>query len=590
MIVPMRKLYLAARASDRDRLIESLAEFGVLHLVPVDPSAAVAGEPLVRRIDALNQALRVLSHIESEGPVPELSPGDAAREANDIQRRAAEGRRRLTSLHHELEQIVEWGNVRLKDLDELYRSGIEVRLYEVPRNAVNSIEAACVEIVARLMGRKVLAAVADREGRAIIPPEAVEVPRPPRDAPAIKAEAAELDAALRRDASRLEELARLAPQMRAELLRLQQQADGAVAVNGAVADEHLFALQGWAPEETSAGLGERLAARGIPAAVEARPPAADEEPPTLVRPPAWVRPIEGLFRMLGTIPAYREYDVSVPFMIALPLFAAILISDGGYGALLLLAPMIAYRQFARAIGPAFTQLLMIIGGASLVWGGLTGSFFGFSPYPPLIPINLSEESRVFMMWLSFTVGAVHLSLAQGWQAIRYFPDPRFVSKVGWVLFVWGMYGVVNMMVLNKPMGWDTPWPYLLMIGAAFGIVFTSPRRNVAMMLLIGIAQFPLFLMSAFSDVISYVRLMAVGLASSVLAVSFNNMAQGLDFWPLAIGVLLCGHGLNLALAIIAMFAHGVRLNMLEFSNHLGMQWSGHAYRPFVQLTTQEHLP
>ena len=95
------------------------------------------------------------------------------------------------------------------------------------------------------------------------------------------------------------------------------------------------------------------------------------------------------------------------------------------------------------------------------------------------------------------------------------------------------------------------------------------------------ANFPLSMLSAFSDVISYVRLMAVGLASSVLAVSFNEMARDTDAWPLAVLVLVFGHSLNLGLAMIAMFAHGVRLNMLEFCNNLGMQWTGYPYRPFA---------
>ena len=86
---------------------------------------------------------------------------------------------------------------------------------------------------------------------------------------------------------------------------------------------------------------------------------------------------------------------------------------------------------------------------------------------------------------------------------------------------------------------------------------------------------------AFSDVISYVRLMAVGLASSVLAVSFNDIAFQADILPITILVLVFGHSLNVGLALIAMFAHGVRLNMLEFSSNLGIEWGGHPFRPFA---------
>jgi len=78
--------------------------------------------------------------------------------------------------------------------------------------------------------------------------------------------------------------------------------------------------------------------------------------------------------------------------------------------------------------------------------------------------------------------------------------------------------------------------------------------------------------------------MAVGLASSVLAVSFNEMALEAGFLPVTILVLVLGHGLNIGLAMIAMFAHGVRLNMLEFCNNLGMEWAGYPYKPFSNHT------
>jgi V/A-type H+-transporting ATPase subunit I len=286
--------------------------------------------------------------------------------------------------------------------------------------------------------------------------------------------------------------------------------------------------------------------------------------------------------MLGTVPGYREFDVSAPFLIALPIFTAMLISDAGYGALLLLGPALTYSWAARNFGDRFTQLLMIVGAVSVVWGTLTNAFFGFALLPAtIIPIELTDESRLFMMRLSFLIGACHLSLAQLWQGVRYFPDLRWLNRLGWALFIWGMYGVVGMFVLQGPMTWQTPWPYLLIIGAILAIGFANPCRNFAKMLGMGLAQFPLSMLSAFSDVISYVRLMAVGLASSVLAASFNDMAFQAGILPITILVLVLGHGLNVGLALIAMFAHGVRLNMLEFGSNLGMEWGGYLYRPFA---------
>jgi V/A-type H+/Na+-transporting ATPase subunit I len=114
------------------------------------------------------------------------------------------------------------------------------------------------------------------------------------------------------------------------------------------------------------------------------------------------------------------------------------------------------------------------------------------------------------------------------------------------------------------------------------IIFKQPGTNLLKMIAVGLADFPLSMLSAFSDVISYVRLMAVGLASGVLAASFNDLALSSGSWLLAIPIMIMGHALNIGLALIALFAHGVRLNMLEFSNNLGMQWTGYSYKTFLK--------
>jgi len=222
-----------------------------------------------------------------------------------------------------------------------------------------------------------------------------------------------------------------------------------------------------------------------------------------------------------------------------------------------------------------------------VWGVLTANFFGVVLYEPWIPVNMSDASRNLVMGITFYIAAIHLSLAQLWRAVTVWPSLRALSGVGWGVFIWGMLGVVNYFVLNHPLDMSTPWPYLLLVGAVLAIVFEQPSKNPLKMLAMGLANFPLSMLSAFSDVISYVRLMAVGLASGVLAASFNELALSTGSWLLAAPILVAGHGLNIGLALIALFAHGVRLNMLEFSNNLGMQWSGYAYAPFAASHIEE---
>jgi V/A-type H+-transporting ATPase subunit I len=167
--------------------------------------------------------------------------------------------------------------------------------------------------------------------------------------------------------------------------------------------------------------------------------------------------------------------------------------------------------------------------------------------------------------------------------VELIPDQRALAELGWII------ALADMLVLI--------W-YVLFIGAAkvptvvWGVFlaamllssgFTKPDRSMVKRLLLGFAASMLPLLSTFSDTMSYVRLFAVGLASYYIASAFNSLGVATAetaTWFMAVPVLIFGHGLNIGLATIAIFAHGVRLNMLEFSNNAGVQWGGYAYRPF----------
>jgi V/A-type H+/Na+-transporting ATPase subunit I len=580
MIVPMSKVYIATQGYNNARLLDVLGQLGVVHIKPVDSARAVAQEQTVHSISALEQALRILQVIEPEGKAPEISALDAAKKTIAAHKMLAEQKERLSVLHRTAEQIAIWGNLELNHLENLKSRGIEIKFYSVVEKDIASLEAECLEIVGRQTGKNILIAVVDRAGKFKLPEGSKEFPWPNTDLPAVKKEASEIDASVKQNNQQLKELANLTAEIQKQLDSLKMQADFTIAQNSGLSGRALFAIQGWVPSKKAELLSDDLIKHNITAAVEIAPAGQDEEPPTLVEYPGWTRPIKGLFDVLGTVPGYNEFDVSIPFMLALPIFAAMLIADGGYGAVLFLGFLLGYKKFSPSLGADFTKFLIVVGAVSMIWGLLCGSFFGFVLYKPPIPVDMSDKSRFLLMEISFFMGAIHLSAAQSLQALRLYPNLTFLNKAGWAIFIWGMLGVVRMFVLNTSLTWATPWPYCLIVGATLAILFNSPSKNIIKMLLLGIANFPLSMLGAFSDTISYARLMAVGLAGSVLAGSFNDMALSSGSWFIAIPAMVGGHALNLGLAMVSLFSHGVRLNMLEFSNNLGMQWSGYSYKPF----------
>jgi V/A-type H+-transporting ATPase subunit I len=593
MIAKMLKTYVVSRRQQREDLLEALRTLGVMHLAPVDRGLAVAHEETVATIDRLRRAQQLLGAIKPAGTKPhDVTTVQAAEEALAIHRAAAERRNRLGNLHRQINHLAVWGDVRLEQFAALREAGVRIGFYTLPARDAGAIQADLVQVVADRFGRGVLVAVVQRDGEAKIPDSAEPVELPPRDRSSLRGEAAEIDKQLADDEKRLAGLAHFAKGMQEETNRLTATAQFTIADRGGLAEGELYAVQGWVPADKAEHLRKGLAGEGIDAGVEVFEPQESDHPPTLIELPRWARPIQGLMKILGLSPGYNEQDVSIGFMIALPIFAAMLISDAGYGLMMALLPIVLRRKVVAKMGANVANLMIVIGAVSIVWGGLTGSFFGLDVPgmfhgKPLIVVSLDEAPMRLLMRISFTIGLIHLIIAQLWRAATMLPDLRALAKVGWAIFLGGMYGLVCMFVLSSRFDMSTPWPYMMMAGTVLILLFTSPSWNILKAVGLGLANFPLPALGTFSDIMSYVRLMAVGLAGSVLASSFNDLAASTG--PiLMVPILIFGHGLNVGLCLIALFAHGVRLNVLEFSNNFGLEWSGYPYHPFGREQLQEN--
>ena len=199
------------------------------------------------------------------------------------------------------------------------------------------------------------------------------------------------------------------------------------------------------------------------------------------------------------------------------------------------------------------------------------------------------------MLVCFTIGASHLMLARIWNGVCRLPDSTAIAEFGWAGVLLFMYFVTNSLVGIFP---SIPPSMTWVFGVSLVCVFLfSVKPKDLKKNGIALGMLPLNIMSSLGDVISYVRLFAVGLASVKVAENFNSMALGLvsgdkPLWLnalMSVGtvlILVAGHALNLAMAALSILVHAVRLNTLEFSNHKGVSWSGYAFRPFRRTTTK----
>jgi len=625
MIARMLKTYVVARSQERTKLLEALRTLGVVHLTPVNAAKAVANEETAAAIDRLRRAQQLLGDVTPAGKKPaDLTTIQAAEEALQIHRVAAERRNRLANLHRQIRQIEIWGDVRLDQFAALGDAGLQISFHSLPERDVPEIEADFTQVLASCFGRGVLVCVVQHHGQAKLPDSAEPVDLPSRDRHDLRGEAAKIDKAITTDEHRLGELAHFAGGMQAEMNRLTTQGEFAVAERGGLAQGELYAVQGWCPADAADGLKDGLAAEGIDAAVEVSEPAEEDQPPTLVRYPRWASPIKGLFDILGTFPGYTEHDVAPFFMIALPIFAGMLIGDAGYGLLFLLLPIIFHRKLVKAAGKDKVNLILVVGAVTLIWGMLTANYFGVTPESMMNAGNHAtfaemaqgtslsdklgsvmvsagllwdpnpEKARAIIIQVSFLLGMIHLVLGHLSQAVGFFPSSKAISEIGWALVLVGMLALI-WLLFKQGMpeyfivtdGMLTAMYVLLGVGYALAVLFAFPGEKPVKRVLFGFANSLLPLLGTFSDTMSYIRLMAVGLASYYIASAFNGLGAMVAqdhaiLWVVGVPVIVFGHALNIGLAVIAIFAHGVRLNMLEFSNSAGVQWAGYPYEPFAK--------
>jgi V/A-type H+-transporting ATPase subunit I len=275
------------------------------------------------------------------------------------------------------------------------------------------------------------------------------------------------------------------------------------------------------------------------------------------------------------------------------LFFALLIGDAGYG-LIFLTGTYLIRKKAPNSPPEPFILMYVLAFATIIWGAVSGTWFGAEKIAQL-PIfktiviervnSFIDINQSFMMYICFLIGAVHLTVAYGTIALRVINSLKALAQLGWILIIWSMFFVAGKLVLGKNLPGCAA--VIFPLGVTLILLFSYPQRNMLRGIGVALGDLPLRVISSFSDVISYLRLFAVGYATVAVASSFNDMALRIGFNNILGGsisaiILFLGHGLNIILGLLAVIVHGIRLNMLEFSSHLGMQWSGIEYNPFKE--------
>ena len=638
MIVPMKKVSLITLSERKADTLQKLRRLGLVQIEITEGR----GEDIPRlreQIAALERCAASLGKPEKgAAPAGPLAPEEALAIAGEIaalEQEKQDCRARQGALQAELSRLAPWGEVDPAEFAACAEKGIDLALYEIPAAEYAALGG---QVTTLPLGRtrssvKCLVVRTGAEGEA----EALE---------ALGVYSVALPkastAAMRRQT---DELARRMDEIDREIASHAPQADGIKGAARALEKELQFEIyatgmtdesltrEGAKPVSVSCFQGyleaENLgrlqkAAQENAWGLLAEDPTEEDDVPTKLKNNRFVSLIYPITDFLGTIPGYFEYDISGWFLFFLLIFFGIIFGDGGYGLLICLGAAVPTVRALAAKKPVQPAILLVwlFGLSTMVWGAVTCSWFGLEAaglpgwlqslsipvfsnvyadrlWYPFGPegggLTTSQNLQIFC----FTLALLQLTIAHIKCAVRDRRSLKVLGDIGSLLELFGIYYVVLSLVVNSavfPLGLvlggvpvGTAAIALVAVGFALSFVFSNYEGSIVKSILeslVNIVSVLLGVVNVFSDIVSYIRLWAVGLAGAAISATVNELAGPLLgnflFVVLAIALLVFGHGLNMILNVLSVIVHGIRLNTLEFSSHLGMSWSGHKFQPFTE--------
>jgi V/A-type H+-transporting ATPase subunit I len=627
----MKKVSLIMLENDRKEALKRLRKIGVIHLERVEGTSEELTTFRNTRT-VVESALRILEDVKLPKKARKTAIDETDKkkllEISTDAAAVAEKKKNLldkiSTARSELERFELWGAVNPADFTYLAEKGIYLAMYELPTDKcrlisdeVKTLLVNSSKSVTRFLyiaGSKIL------ERPQGLPPEAFAVPMPARSTveyeqqiQTAKEEIAVIDGKLAEYCVYSQSLSEFLKQLD-KTIEFENLYSG-MEREQTRKDTSLAWLTGFVPVDAMATL--KKTAGDNKWAFMADDPADDDAVPTKLKNNKIVSLIYPLTDFLGTIPGYHEYDISGWFLMFFCLFFAMIFGDAGYGMLITVAALLFLlkdKKKGKTAQPMML-LMLLLGVTTVVWGTITCSWFGIPlehipawikalSFKPVSSVTAAESSAAsklvteHLMIFCFIIAVVQLSVAHIKGIIRYRKSLKCLGELGSLLMLWGMYYVVLMMVVNgtkytiNNVYFGLPVKYVVFgfLGTGFllSFVFSSYEGSLIASILDSfknIISVLLGVVNVFSDIVSYIRLWAVSLAGSAISSTVNSMAGptlGHAIMFLGIILLFFGHGLNLILDVLSVIVHGVRLNTLEFSSHLGMSWSGFKYEPFSE--------
>lgn len=584
MITKMKKYTFLVFHRDYEAFLEQLRSLGVVHIT--EKASGTAEDATLQSL--LQQADRLRKTIAQGAP-------------DQLLQEKANVESRIAATEKEAQAMAVWGDFSAKSMEKLQQAGYSLRFFVCPQK---KFDAEWGTEVAVEKGQ-VYFVVVEKAGEETELPEellahATELTISKKSSAALLQDVEGLKGLLAAQNARIELWQKeQLPAMEQEYKETLQQIDWQrVTLNtDTVAEGALKVVEGFCPIDQTAALDTMLQEQNI--YFQAEDPTEEDNTPIKLRNNWFTRMFECFTGMYG-MPTYGEFDptpILAPFYL---LFFAMCMGDAGYGLVLIaFGLLVHYKKLNISMFEGLGPIITTLGVGTAVVGLFLGTFFGIPLaqvdwYPEVLK-SVIIQGKVMgydaQMVLAICIGVFHICLAMVVKAICYtkrFGFKENISTWGWLLLVvGGLSALILLMLFNAPAE-VTKWTLIGIAGvSALGIyIFNKPGRNP--LLNIGAGLWDTYNMATglLGDVLSYVRLYALGLAGGMLGGAFNDlglMVLGENptwQWVGFVLILLIGHVLNVAMSALGAFVHPLRLTFVEYFKNSGYEGKGIAYQPF----------
>ena len=615
MVDKMMKYSFILLSGETEGFLTKLQELGVVDVTrsakPIDDRSArmldnvAASRKLIGRLESLDYTKDTDYEAIAKAFEQTPAPADAIEESQRVLVKLGELELDKAAAEKDLNFRRPWGDFDKTRIDQLKTLGYTVRYYAVNRKLFSPewAELYPLEIIHEDKNNVWFVTVAQDCEAYSFPIEAIAAPdgswkEAEARLDAIKAEIVEVKAQILRCK---EAVPQIKENCSKELVDLDLYL--AKASTESAADNLLDILEGFAPVENDGELCKTLDEMGILYIKDEA--AEDDNPPIKLKNNWFTRQFEVLTGMYG-MPVYGEYDptpIVAPFFL---LFFAMCMGDAGYGILLILIGMfLKYKMADSGLGK-MNGLVTFLGIGTLVIGLFLGTFFGMSileaSWAPgwlkaICVDGWFPDGKIAgfpaQMVLAVGIGVFHICLAMVVKTIGFtkrFGFRNTISTWGWTLLIVGgiILTALGMMEVMGPVAMKWSVIALATVSCLGIFIFNTPGRNPLMNIGSGLWDTYNMVTGLLGDVLSYIRLYALGLAGGMLGNAFNIMGTmildipvpGIN-WVFCIVILIFGHVLNLAMSCLGAFVHPLRLTFVEYFKNSGYEGTGKFYSPLT---------